>query len=158
MTVARNVLLLILGIGLLQVLIWVPIIRWMRRKSAAAQAALEAEMAASGERVVRGPEQGEYRGASGSYSQVKGNCRMLLTDRRLVFVKVTGGRVDVPVDAITGVREDKVFLGSVVGGRTHVVVTMRDGSEVGFFARDQGAWMSALRERLAQGEANRVSA
>jgi len=145
MIVARNLLLLVLGIALLQVIIWVPVIRWMRKRSAAAEAALEAEISASGERVVRGPEQGEYRGASGGYSQVKGNCRLVLTDRRLAFVKLTGGRVDVPVDQIVGVREEKAFLGSVVGGRTHVIVKTRDGSEVGFFAKDQTAWVSALR-------------
>ena len=145
MTVARNLLLLILGIALLQVMIWVPIVRWMRKRSVAAQAALEAEIAASGERVVRGPEQGEYRGASGGYSQVKGNCRLVLTDRRLAFVKVTGGRVDVPVDQIVAVHEAKAFLGTVVGGRAHVIVRTRDGSEVGFFAKDHAAWVSALR-------------
>lgn len=145
MTVARHLLLLVLGIALLQVIICVPIVRWMRRRSAAAQAALEAELSASGEKVVRGPERGEYRGASGGYSQVKGNCRLMLTERRLSFVKLTGGRVDVAVDQIVSVHEAKAFLGNAVGGRTLVIVTTRDGAEVGFFARDHAAWVSALR-------------
>ena len=145
MSVARNLLLLLLGIGLLQVIIWIPIVRWMRKRSAAARVALDAEIAASGEHVVRGPEKGEYRGASGGYSQVKGNCQLVLTDRRLAFVKLTGGRVDVQADRIVGVREAKAFLGSVVGGRSHVIVQTSDGSEVGFFVQDPGAWVSALR-------------
>jgi hypothetical protein len=150
MTAARDLLLLILGIALLQVLVWVPIVLWMRKRAAAAQAAFEAEVSASGERVLRGPEPGVYRGTSGGLSQVKGNCQLVLTDRRLVFLKRTGGRVDVPVDQIAGVGEASAFLHSVVRGRTHVVVTMRDGSEVGFFARDHAAWVRALRPAKAR--------
>jgi hypothetical protein len=67
---------------------------------------------------------------------------------RLAFVKVTGGRVDVPLEDIIRVRLDKAFLSSVVGGRTHVIVKTRAGDEVGFFAQDHEEWKRALEHAV----------
>lgn len=145
MPVALRVILLLLGIGILNILIWIPLIIWIRRRSAAALAALREEIAASGERIVRGPEPALYRGASDVYSRVNGNGIILLTDRRLIFRKMTGGRVEVPVDEINAVREDKWFLSGYRSGRLHLILGTRQGAEVGFLVRDHAAWMDIAR-------------
>src|SRR5438552_2314547 len=80
------IVLLVLGILGLQVLLWVPLVLWMRKKSARLLEALREELAAGGERAIRGPEPAFYGGASGvGYPEVKGNGVIVLTDRRLAF-------------------------------------------------------------------------
>ncbi|MFN8017026.1 MAG: hypothetical protein U0P45_02765 [Acidimicrobiales bacterium] len=134
----------ILVVGLVQAAIWVPLgLRWKRRNREFWEG-FDADLAASGEQVARGPEDAIYRGATGTYGSVKGNGRLVLTDRRLVFRKATGGVVEVPRARITGTHEAKAFLGSRVGGRTHLVITTDDPAELGFFVDDLDAWASAL--------------
>ena len=111
--------LLLGGIASVNVLVWVPIILWLKRKRTAAFAELQTELAVSGERTVLGPEQGLYRGGSGGYSGVSGNATLVLTDRRLIMVKVTGGRVDVPRERIASVRTTKSFRGGRRAGKVH---------------------------------------
>ena len=142
MSTAVFVVLLVVGILVLQALIWIPIIVWFRRRSqrVAAELALELE----GEQVVRPPEKGNYRGATApGYPVVKNNGLIALTHRRLVFRTLTGKAIDIPVDAITGVREAAVFKGSVVGGRTHLIVETAAG-EIGFYVSDNAGWLAAL--------------
>ena len=146
MNTAVFVVLLVVGILVLQALIWIPIIVWFRRRSrrVAAELALELE----GEQVVRPPEKGNYRGATApGYPVVKNNGLIALTQRRLVFRTLTGKAIEIPVDAITGVREAAVFKGSVVGGRTHLIVETAAG-EIGFYVPDNAGWTAALRQCL----------
>lgn len=138
------VILLVLALAAVNGVIWIPIILWVGKKRAAALGRLAQETSDSGERTVRGPERALYRGGTGNYSSVSGNGILLLTDRRLVFVKVTGGRVEVDRSLIGSVREAKVFLGSARGGRTHVVITTSVGSEIGFIVGDPQAWIGVL--------------
>lgn len=137
------VLLLVLGILVLLALIWIPLIAWLRKRSAAVAGLLGAELA--GEGVLLGPEKGSYRGATApGYPTVKNAGAIALTRRRLVFRTLTGKSIEVPVDAITGVREATVFKGSVVGGQQHLVVTTAAG-EIGFYVFSGiGAWVTAL--------------
>jgi hypothetical protein len=116
---------------------------WLRRRSAAAAEQVTAELA--GEGVLLGPEKGSYRGATApGYPTVKNTGVIALTRRRLVFRTLTGKSIEVPVDAITGVREATVFKGSVVGGQQHLVVTTAAG-EIGFYVFSGiGAWVAAL--------------
>ena len=116
---------------------------WLRRRSAAAAEQVAAELA--GEGVLLGPEKGSYRGATApGYPTVKNTGVIALTRRRLVFRTLTGKSIEVPVDAITGVREATVFKGSVVGGQQHLVVTTAAG-EIGFYVFSGiGAWVAAL--------------
>ena len=62
MNTALFVVLLVVGILAVQVLIWIPIIVWFRRRSARVLA--ELATALEGEQVIRGPEKGNYRGAT----------------------------------------------------------------------------------------------
>lgn len=137
-------LLTLLGVTLVQVAVWIPLLVLWRKRSRAFLEEFRARAAATGERFVAGPESAVYRGGSRPYSAVKGNGTMTLTDRRLVFRKLTGGMVEVPASSITGTRQAKGFRGSRVGGATHLVVTTTDPAEVAFFVGDPAAWELAV--------------
>jgi len=143
-TVVAIVVGAILLVALVQAAIWIPITRRSRRRSADFLDQFRADVAQSGERVIVEPESGVYRGGSGSYSAVSGNGTILLTDRRLLFRKRTGGEVEVPTSAIVSVETSKAFRGSRVGGATHLVIKTNDGAEIGFFVDDLHAWERAL--------------
>ncbi|MEE6169382.1 MULTISPECIES: hypothetical protein [unclassified Mycolicibacterium] len=136
------VVVLVVGILGVQVLIWIPIIFWFRRRSRAAAAQLTTELESEG--VVRGPEKGVYRGATApGYPMVCNNGLIALSGRRLLFRTLTGKAFEIPVAAIRSVRLAKAFKGAVVGGREHLVIQTADG-EVGFFVTDNPAWVAAL--------------
>ena len=144
MSTAMFVVLLVVGILALQVVIWIPVIMWLRRRGRAVAAALATEI--EGETVIRAPENGSYRGATiPGYSVVKNNGLIALTPRRLIFRTLTGKTIEVPVESITGVREAKAFKGSVVGGRTHLIVQTAEG-EIGFYVPDTASWIASLRQ------------
>lgn len=131
MTTTMFVIVLVGGILALQALIAVPTVIWWRRRSRAVAAWMAAEL--EGETVVLGPEKGAYRGANvPGYPVVKNNGMIALTRRRLIFRTLTNTTIEVPVDAITGVREQSVFKGSVTGGRPHLIVTTA-GGDIGFY-------------------------
>jgi multidrug efflux pump subunit AcrA (membrane-fusion protein) len=136
------VALLVLGIAAVQALIWIPIIVRWRGKARAASAKLAA--AIESEVAIRLPEKGVYRGATApDYPVVNNNGTIALTERRLIFVTVTGKLIDIPVAEIAGVREAKVFKTSVRGGRSHLIVQLRSG-EVAFFVLSTADWINAI--------------
>jgi len=139
-TIVFMVLAIVVGVALINLAVWIPIGRALRRLPDRVRGELEA----AGHRLERGPERGVYRGASAGYGKVKGLGVIALTDRALVFRKLWGARIEIPRDAITGTRSDRWFLRSYAGGRTHVIVVLRDGAEVGFFVNDCEAWLKAL--------------
>ncbi|MCA9717914.1 MAG: hypothetical protein H6713_33805 [Myxococcales bacterium] len=142
---ASSIVLLVAGILALQVLLWIPIIAWLRRRTRQRLDALAGEL--TGEAIVLGPQAAVYRGSSCGLPRVKGNGVMALTEARLVFVFLTGGRLELPLSTLTGVRDDVWFLRSYHGGRPHVIAQREDG-EVGFIVTAHDDWMHALRERV----------
>jgi len=140
-----QVLFLVAGILLLQLLLWIPVLFWMRRRSAAFTSKLCAEIEAAGERVVLGPHSGVYRGGTGPFPRVKGNGVVALGDRHLWIRKLIGRGLEVPVEEIVRVREARWFLRSLAGNQMHVIVELRSGNEIGFFVRQREEWVSTLR-------------
>jgi hypothetical protein len=141
--IAEFVALLVLGIVAIQALVWIPIILRWRRKAAAATERLTT--AIESETVIRPPEKGIYRGATApGYPSVNNNGTIALTDRRLIFVTVTGKIIDIPRIEIMGVREAKVFKTSVRGGRSHLIVQIPAG-EIGFYVSSNVDWINALK-------------
>jgi hypothetical protein len=133
---------LVVGILLVQVLVWIPIIVWFRRRSRVVAARLATEI--EGETVVRAPEKGVYRGATApGYPAVKNSGLIALTRRRVVFRTLTGKAIDVPAEAITGVREATAFKGAVVAGRKHLIIQTAAG-EIGFYVPDNAGWIASL--------------
>ena len=142
-----QIVLLVAGILGFQVLVWIPILVWMKKKSARLIAELTQDLASRSERTTHGPATTLYRGASADFPRVKGNGVIALTERRLVFRPLVGAAIELPIDQIVEVREDTWFLRSAKGGLKHVIVKTKSGTEVGWmFSRDQHqAWLEAFR-------------
>lgn len=95
--------------------------------------------------MIRPPEKGIYRGSTApDYPAVNNNGAIALTDRRLIFVTITGRIIDIPRTEIIGVREAKVFKTSVREGRSHLIVQIPSG-EIGFYVSSNIDWINALR-------------
>jgi hypothetical protein len=147
-SVVEFVLLLVLGIAAVQALIWIPIIVWWRRRARAAKVRLAAAIEA--EATIRPPEKGVYRGATASgYPAVNNNGTIALTDRRLIFITVTGKIIDIPRAEITGAREAKVFKSSVRGGRSHLIIQIPAG-EIAFYVSSNADWINAITSLRAK--------
>ena len=144
MNVVLVVVLVLALVAVVQAAVWIPITRSWRRKRDEFETRFQAELAATGERILL-REQGTYCGGTGSYGAVKGNGTIILTDRRLVFRKISGGLVDIARSKITATRQSKTFLGSRVGGRVFLVVATDDPAEVAFFVADRDAWEREVR-------------
>jgi hypothetical protein len=119
---------------------------WLHGKGVAGRAELDAELAT--EPALLGPERGVYRGSTGSYSKVMGNGTIVLTARRVIFRKATGGRVDVSLADVSRIDQQKVFNRGVVGTRIHLVLHTSHG-DVGYFVTDPDAWAAAVGTAVA---------
>lgn len=142
MSVALYVVTLVIAIFVLLALIAVPFIVVFRRRYLRAGEQLNSELEL--ETTLIPPAKGVYRGATANgYPAVKNNGWMALTPRRLVFLTLTGKTIEIPLDAVIGFREARVFNGGVAGGWTHLVIRTQPG-EIGFFTSDNAAWLTAL--------------
>jgi hypothetical protein len=142
------VVLLVLGIAAVQALIWIPIIVWWRRRARDAKARLAEAIEA--EATIRAPEKAVYRGATASgYPAVHNSGTIALTDRRLIFITMSGKVIDIPRAEITGVRDAKVFKTSVRGGRSHLIVQIPTG-EIAFYVASNADWINAITSLRAK--------
>jgi hypothetical protein len=142
-----QIVLLVVGILVLQILIWIPVLYFLKRKAERMAAELKRDLETSGDKILRGPEPGLYRGGSGDFSIVKGNGVAVLTERRLIFRKIMGAPIEIPVSDLVGVREDKWFL-RATNGHAHVIVKLKSGAEVGFIFRQHAEWMAVVKAVL----------
>jgi hypothetical protein len=147
----QQVVLLIAAILIVEALIWIPVLFWLRRRSTQLAESMRQEALLSGERFVIEPESALYRGGTGGFSFVKGNGVIALTDKRVLFRKAVGGPIEAPLSEIADVSENKWFLRSYMNGRTHVILHLRDGRQIGFFVGDHEKWMDALRSVTTPG-------
>jgi hypothetical protein len=140
-----QIVLLVVGlltvIALIQVVVWSVVLGRLRRLPERTQD----ELKQAGQKLVRAPERAQYRGGTGSWSKVTGLGVLALTKKQLVFRKVTGGKVDVPLDQIAGVRTDPRFRRRRMG-RPHLILELRSGDEVGYLVDPPDAWAAALRQ------------
>jgi Protein of unknown function (DUF3592) len=145
---------IVVGILLVQVLVWIPIIVWFRRRSRVVAGRLVTEI--EGETVIRAPEKGVYRGATApGYPAVKYSGLIALTRRRVVLRTLTGKAIDVPAEAITGVREAAAFKSSVVAGRKHLIIQTAAG-EIGFYVPDNAGWIASISKATPRSWAHAV--
>ncbi|MEO8876557.1 MAG: hypothetical protein ABI461_13285 [Polyangiaceae bacterium] len=139
------VMILVVGaIIVIQAMVWIPLVTSWNQKSAAFFADLEKEMAASGEKTLIALEKGNYEGATDIYGPVAGAGKVMLTDRRLVFRKLTGGVVEIPTTKIKASRENSAFNGVGRIGAAMFIIETTDPVEVGFRLGDSKAWKKAL--------------
>ena len=127
-----------------QAIIWVLIFRRIRGQSRR----LEEEARRMGEAFVLGPERADYQGWVKKYGYARTMGTLALTDRRLVFVRPLGRDISIPLSEILAVS-DTATLGKLRHtSRSYLALTLRDGTEVVFWARDHVPWLEALRARL----------
>jgi hypothetical protein len=139
-------LVLVIGLPVVIVAAFVLVlVTWLRGKSRTARAQLAEELAA--EPALRGPESAVYRGSTGGYSNVSGNGQFALTRNRLIFRKIVGKGVDIPLRSVSGVSKAKVFNKSVRGGSEHLVVHTHTG-DVGYLVVDTDAWVAAIEAAI----------
>jgi hypothetical protein len=123
------------------------------RKSEAVEERFRANLEVGDETFVCGPTPGMYRGSTveGMSRFVKGNAALVLTEQRLVWRPVGQEAGEIALSDITNVRDEHWSLDrfdSAADSQPHVVLTLRQGGEVGFFIfRDRAEWVEALRQR-----------
>lgn len=125
--------------------------KWLFRRSKEWRRTFNESAELTGERIIVRPESASYRGGTKPHSAVKGNGHLALTNRRLVFCKLTGAVEEVLVAGIVGTRRSAWFRGARTGGRLHLVIDTIDSGEVGFFVRDIDAWERAIAGARAPG-------
>jgi len=125
--------------------------KWLFRRSKEWRRTFSESAELTGERIMVRPEPANYRGGTKPHSSVKGNGHLALTNRRLVFCKLTGAVEEVLVAGIVGTRRAAWFRGARAGRRDHLVIDTVDPGEVGFFVRDIDAWEHAIAEARAPG-------
>lgn len=141
-----NPALIILLMLALNVLIWIPIIVWMRRKSARLAQETKDSSMLSGEKTILGPESVLFQKPMfHRIGVIGGNAVATLTDKRLVISPLAGSRVEIPLEDITEIRESKWYRANYRGGYTHVILTLQDGKEVALLVIDPERWIEGLR-------------
>ena len=120
--------------------------KWLFRRSKEWRRTFGEQVRLTGESVIVQPESAIYRGGTKPHSAVKGNGHIALTNRRLVFCKLTGPVEEVLVASIVGTRRSAWFRGARRGRQVHLVVDTIDAGEVGFLVRDIGAWERAIAD------------
>lgn len=141
---ALAVVLLVVGVvafvAVVNLAVWIPILRRNRRM----QAALLAEVRAGRERIRCGPERVSYEGSTARGGRVKGLAVAVLTDRRLLIRKTVGKPIEIPAADIAGAHTAKWFRSQRIAGRTFLVVETAAGSEYGLLVHDPAPWVSAI--------------
>lgn len=148
MSVALLVVVIVLGILLVNAIVWGVVLTSMSRRRRARLATLEESFAATGTRPLLGPARGNYCGGTGDYPKVANNSLITLTATQLLIDPYFGRSVTIGIPEITGCRISKTWRGRVVAGRDFVVVTTARG-EVGLYVPDTAGWQAEI-ERLAQ--------
>lgn len=146
-----QVVLLVAGILLVNVLLIGLAFSWIRKRKDAVVDALRAEIAAKKDlTVVLGPVLGAYQGATGGqFTRVRGMAVLAVTTDAILVRRLVGDPFDVPLATLRGVREDKWFDGGYRSGRLHLIVQL-EGAEVALMVEEHAAWMEALRARATE--------
>jgi hypothetical protein len=132
---------MIVGIFVVQLAIFIPLMGWMRKKAAAIT---EQMRAALGDDLVWGPAPGYYGGATATYPKAKGNAILAVTKTTLECRRLIGDPLHVSLARIKAIREDKWFQGTYRGGRMNLILQLDDGATVAFQAEDLASLRAAV--------------
>ncbi|OPX21630.1 MAG: hypothetical protein B1H04_06330 [Planctomycetales bacterium 4484_123] len=116
----------------------------LRRRWGRLKRELTRELQTCGEAVLIGPEAGSFRGARRGYGRIRCDGIICATERRVIFQKLMGSRIEIALSEVTGIREARWFLHRGRVGWLHLILIMRDGNEIGFYVRDNERWKRAL--------------
>jgi len=112
---------------------------WKKRKIAG----LFQELKLSGETFIITPEFASFRGATSTYGRIKCDGIIGLTDSKLVFVPLVGKKIEIALENINTVTEEKTFLGSCRAGMPFLVLHGID-MDIGFYVKDNVKWQNTL--------------
>lgn len=104
-----------------------------KAKSRALYALLES-VEKSGEEIRLEPIYASYRGALNTYSKVKNNGYLLVSDKHIFFKPVFGSFIRIPIGDITRIDYRKVFRGSSAGVIISIIITA--DNEIGFIIKN----------------------
>jgi hypothetical protein len=108
------------------------------------------ELQANPGTVLAGPEVATFSGSDREYGRGRCNGIIALTSDRLLFRGVFGRPVQVPLQDVAAVYEDKPFQGRRTGGGRHLVLRLDDGNRLGFYVRDRERWLKLLGSVLPE--------
>jgi len=123
-------------------------ILWIRGARQAALEAISKKMRRGRQKKLLGPMGGSYSGAQHTYGKVRGNGLMGLTDRCLYFHKLVGKPLEIEIDTVQSVTEEKWFMGHRTGGLPHMVLELKDQNRIGFQLRRWQPWIEAIQGLL----------
>lgn len=144
-----QVLSIIAGVLALQAVIWIVVLRAVRKFRARMADAMRHALAdVGGERVVLPPTVGAHHAA-----HVWTQALIALTERRVVTINHRGERADYELAKIDAVDVRGTFETSLRVGWRYVVLRLDAGHEIGLQLRDPDVarWADALRAGLGGG-------
>jgi hypothetical protein len=145
-------LFLILAVVAIQAVVWLAIYLWLKRRLEAARTEVRVSSVRQGEKIVLGPASSNYRGADFTYGRVKGNGVLCVTDTRIVFQRLVGGIIEIPLRDVVDVTVAKWFRGTSIGtGAVHLVMHTADHNRIGFLVRGAEEWKLAIEGLLHRG-------
>lgn len=85
--------------------LWAAIVLWLRGREEALKRTLWSECIAAREMVAVRPRPALFQGAVPGNGLRRGNGILIVTEKRLVFERLTGGRIEIPRDDIAEVAD-----------------------------------------------------
>lgn len=146
---ASQIILLVVGIFVVQALVWFLMSRWLLKKTEALKNKLIEQYRKANIPFIIEPQSALYRGADARFGNVKGNGVICLTEKALLFEKITGQRIEIDRAEITEAQVEKSFKGktSLATGGRHLVIKTKDGNRVGFLLKDAEEWAQKINAR-----------
>jgi hypothetical protein len=112
---------------------------WKKRKIAD----LFRQMKSSGTAFIITPEYASFRGATNTYGKVKCDGVIGLTDRKIIFIPMVGREIEIPLENIRDITEEKTFMGNIRPGMSFLVLH-GNNVDIGFFVSDNIKWQNAI--------------
>lgn len=141
--------LVIAGVVAVVVCIWTVLLLVVRHKFRKLATEFRERVRQAGENLIIDPQSCVYRGADREFGNVKGNGVIALTNRRIMFRKLTGQQIEIDCSQISKVSVENTFKGETAfaTGASHLVVETNDGNRIGFLVKNAENWIEKLHVR-----------
>lgn len=133
---------LIIGIVVINALLWFSIVYSMKKRMETIKIKMLEEYCSENDRFIIEPKSALYRGADMYFGNVKGNGVIYLTEKGLIFNKLTGQKIEIKRAEIIAASVEESFKGksSFAAGGKHLVISTNDGNRIGFLVKDAEQW------------------
>lgn len=97
----------------------------------------------AGEDLIIEPQSCVYRGANREFGNIKGNGVIALTEKRIMFKKLTGEQINMDRSRITKVSIENTFKGetNLATKGSHLIIETKDGNRIGFLIKNDKNWV-----------------